>query len=685
MTRKLILLFPVLLLTTVLALAQTSGKSKSKDRLREKDDRRYPVTIKNSIAINSPGIDFAPAYYQEGLIYVSTRAKNGPRDSNDEPYSQFYQSSFDPNGDPSPPVKFDFDARKISPLHDGPLCFSRDFKVVYFTRTNNKDGVRKASKSGKSKLKIYAAEYGKEDWTKPLDLDFNSDEYNCVHPSLSPDGTKLFFSSDMPGGIGGYDLYVREKLPDGTWASPRNLGPAINTEKNDLYPFISYSGTLFFSSNGRANSLGGLDLYYVNYPLGSADEVEVINMNAPFNSEGDDKSFIIDPDGKTGFFASDRAKGYGKEDIYRFEASRGLEGFGKLETNLARFNVTDAKTGEPLKDAEIRILQASSDGLVSGNNNFYSVSLLPVQDQKNALSLQIVRKDAEDMGLPELYSNVQGEARTEFNRYRTYLVLVSLNGYRTMERFFSVESPDDVTLNFKMAEAPLCIRSGGLVLSSEFGTRIAAATVRFVNRITNDEVKARSTLNGDFDACLPTDGDYVVYVEKQGFKPANFRLNAARGDRSFNEVKLQPLVEGIAIEESMPLSNGLYEGSVIILDRIFYEYNKATLNQKAIQHLEALLELLKRYPEMEIELIAHTDTRGETKLNQELTDERAKNAKSYLTFRGIETSRINAYGKGESEPRNRCVDGTDDCSDDEHQQNNRLEIRVKKLGKVLRP
>jgi outer membrane protein OmpA-like peptidoglycan-associated protein len=685
MTRKIILMLP-LLLGAVLALAQTSSKSKSKDRLREKDDRRYPVTIKNTVAINTPGVDYAPAYFENGLIFVSARAKNGPRDANDQPYAEFFQSVFDPNGDPSPPGSFDLGTPKISPLHDGPLCFSRDFKTIYFTRTNNKDGVRKAGKGDKSRLKIFAAEWYKGEWTKPLDLDFNSDDYNCVHPSLSPDGAKLFFASDMPGGMGGYDLYVREKKSDGTWESPRNLGPAINTEKNELYPFISYSGTLFFSSNGRANSMGGLDLYYVNYPLGGAEEIEVINMNAPFNSEGDDKSLIIDPDGKTGFFASDRPKGYGKEDIYRFEAPRGLEGFGKVETNLAKFRVTDAKTGEALKDAEIRILQASSDGLVSGNNDFYTVSLLPVQDQKNALSLQIVRKDAEDMGQPELYSNVAGEARTEFNRYRTYLVLVSLNGYRTMERFFSVDSPDDLTLDFKMSEAPVCIRSGGLILSSELGTRISGAVIRFVNRSTGEEaIKVRTTLNGDFDACLPTDGEFVAYVEKQGFKPANYRINAARGQRSFNEVRLQPLQEGIAIEESMPLSNGLYEGSVIILDRIFYEYNKSTLNQKAVQHLEALLELLKRYPEMEIDLIVHTDTRGEAKLNQELTDERAKNAKAYLTYRGIESERINAFGKGESEPRNRCTDGVDDCSDDEHQQNNRLEIRVKKLGKVVRP
>jgi outer membrane protein OmpA-like peptidoglycan-associated protein len=97
-----------------------------------------------------------------------------------------------------------------------------------------------------------------------------------------------------------------------------------------------------------------------------------------------------------------------------------------------------------------------------------------------------------------------------------------------------------------------------------------------------------------------------------------------------------------------------------------------------------LYELLIRYPEMEIDINVHTDTRGESQLNQELTDERAKNAKTYLTYRGIQAERIRAYGKGESEPRNRCTEGVE-CSDEEHQQNNRLEIAVRKLGSPVKP
>ncbi|MCB0529389.1 MAG: OmpA family protein [Saprospiraceae bacterium] len=684
MFRKLILLLPLLLLASAATLsAQQSSKSKSKDRFREKDDRRYPVRIINADEINQEGSDYAPAYYKEGIMFVSSREKNGPRDpKTNQTYSELYYAFFDYNGDPSFPQKFEFNEMKKSSYHEGPVCFSRDNKVAFITRNNNKDGVVKANKSGKSTLKIYETRYGRPDWTRPAELPFNSDDYSCMHPSLSADGSKLFFASDMPGGYGGYDIYYVERSSSG-WGAPVNLGPVINTDKQEIFPYISQSGSLFFTSNGRPLTLGGLDIYYVNNPLNNPEEV--VNLGDQINSDADDMAFIIDDAGKNGFFTSNRARGSGKDDIYRFEAPRGLDGISKPEVNPAQIIVTNAKTGAPLQRAAIRILQPSEDGFVSGNKDFYTIDLFPVQDKPNALSLQLTRRGADDLGAADLYSNVEGKARTEFTRYHNYLVVVSLDGFSPKERLITVDSEDGLTLRFALSEAPVCNRAGGIVATTEFGTRIVNATVKFVHRMSGHVETVRTNWNGEFDACLPEEGEYIAYVERQGFREDNFRVNVKKGDRTYNEIRLQSLTPGASIEATMPLANGIQEGSVIILDKIFYEYNKATLNQSAVRYLDALLELLKRYPEMEIDLIAHTDTRGDTQLNQELTDARAKNAKTYLVFRGVSPEgRINAYGKGESEPRNRCTEGVE-CSDEEHQQNNRLEVRIRKVGRVPRP
>jgi len=687
MLRKLILTLPLLLLVlAVSAQGSGSSKSKSKDRFREKDDRRFPVRLENTTALNLPGTDYAPIYYDNGILFVSARGKKAPRsERTGEPYEAHYLSTFDRLGALVGPARFEFNASKKSDFHEGPATFTRDFKTAFVTRNNNDNGVLRGGKGGKASMKIYQMEYGFPDWTPPIDLPFNSDDYSCMHPSLSPDEKWLFFSSDMPGGEGGFDLYAVEHLGEGSWGEPINLGPSINTPKQELFPFMSFFGSLFFSSNGRSNTMGNMDIYFVNDPLKRTEEKEVINLGEPFNSPENDFSFITDPDGHSGFFASERKdKNYGKSDIFQFVAPSGLGGTGKPEVNRAQINVIDEKTGLPLQGAEIRIFQPTDDGFIAGNNDFYEFDYIALPDKPDVFTFQLVRKDAKDMGKPDLFSNAVGAAQTEFTRYRNYLVMVSAKGYTSRDRFLVVDTDSELNLNFRMKETPPCLRSGGIVLTTEFNTRIANASVRFEHRATGMIETARTTRNGEFDICLPRDGEWIAKVEKGGFRSETFRLTAGRGAAAYEEVRLKPLEEGVTIAEAMPLASGLMEGSVFILDKIFYEYNKATLNQGAVRHLDNMIEWMNTYPDMEIDLVAHTDVRGDARLNQILTDSRAQNAKIYLVAKGIDESRISAYGKGETQLRNHCREGAE-CSDEEHQQNNRLEIKIRRLGEARRP
>ncbi|MFN0035465.1 MAG: OmpA family protein [Saprospiraceae bacterium] len=687
MLRKLILALPLLLLVlAVSAQGSGSSKSKSKDRFREKDDRRYPVRLENATKLNLPGTDYAPMYYDNGILFVSARGKRGPRsERTGETFEAHFLSTFDRLGAMLEPAKFEFNASKKSDFHEGPATFTRDNKVAFVTRNNNDDGVLRGGKGGKAVMKIYEMEYGFPDWTPPIDLPFNSDDYSCMHPSLSPDEKWLFFASDMPGGSGGFDLYAVERFARGRWGEPVNLGPDINTEKQELFPYMSFFSSLFFSSNGRANTMGGMDIYFVNNPLQTTEGLEVVNLGEPFNSADNDFSFVTDPDGHSGFFASERkGETYGKSDIFQFFSPRGFEGTGKPEVNRARINVIDDKTGLPLQGAEIRIFQPTDDGFIAGNNDFYDFDYIALPDKPDVFTFQLVRKDAKDMGKPDLYSNAEGGAQTDFTRYRNYLVMVSAKGYTSRDRFLVVDSEDELNLKFKMKEAPPCLRSGGIVLTTEFNTRIANANLRFEHRASGMIETARTTRNGEFDVCLPREGEWIAKVEKGGFRGETFRVTAGRGAAAYEEVRLKPLAEGATLAETMPLANGLMEGSVFILDKIFYEYNKATLNQGAVRHLDNLIEWMKTYPEMEIELVAHTDVRGEDSMNQTLTDARAKNTKIYLVAKGVDEGRIEAYGKGETELRNHCTESAE-CSDEEHQQNNRLEIKIRRLGAARKP
>lgn len=673
---RLILLCPLLLIFAA-AQSQNSAKAKSKDRFREKDDPNNPTVIYNEVAANSKETEFAPAFYENGVVFVSNRKAKGPRDrKTGEAYFDLWFAPYDPNNKLTPPSTFPLEVSTSK--NEGPVAFSRDFKTLLYTQNDNVDGVPKAGKDGVIHTKIYVAAQGKSEWERQGELPFCSSEYDCMHPSLSPDAKRLYFASNMPGGFGGFDIYYADLRKEG-WSKPVNAGPIINSAAEELFPFIAQSGTLFFSSDGH-NTLGGYDLFFAN-PTPEGFQ-EVFNLNEPYNTPGNETNIIVDFDGKTGFFTSDREKGLGKDDIYSFKSAKGIQGIEKPKVIPAEIEVVDAKTGEPLQGAAIHILQPSDDGFVSGNQDFYTLDLLPVQDQKNALSMQLTRKGADAFGKADLTTNAAGRAKSDFTRYKNYFVLVSLNGYITSERLMVADNLESGKLRFSLREQPPCMRAGGVVLTQKFGTRIANANLKFIHGLTGFVTVVRTNLNGEFDACLPEEGDYTVYVERDGFKPDDFHVTARPNAPIYEERRLtavSPEAESTADTDSQ-LARGLKEGSVIVMDKIFYEYNKATLNYSAVRHMDALFELLSKYPEMEVDLVSHTDTRGDEKLNMELTEERSKNAKTYLVYRGIQAERIGAYGKGETEPRNRCVEGVE-CSDEEHQQNNRLEVKIRKMGK----
>lgn len=580
----------VLLLYCSHMLAQQSSKSKSKDRFREKDQAHYPVKVNNANRINREGADYAPAFFMGGIVFVSDRDKTTPSDpATGRRYAELHYAFFNMNGEPSFPQKINFGTGKVSVFSDGPVCFSRNNKVAYMTLPNNHKGVVKKSKNGRTSMKIYESHYGLPEWTPPIALPFNSDDYSCIHPSLSADGKYLFFASDMPGGQGGFDIYAVEKSNAG-WGVPVNLGPVVNTDKHEKFPFISEWGALFFSSNGRSNSLGGYDIYYAENPLERPEEI--LNLGEPFNSDADEGGFIIDAEGKSGFFTSNqKERGYGGEDIHRFEAGKGLEGIiGKAQLSQVEIVVTDSATGQPLPQSEIRILQLSEDGFAKNDIDMYTVVLKTEQHTPHVVNLRMSRKSASDLGMADLYTNADGKGLTELISARRYLIIVSRQGYKTGEQIFVAETEDTVPLHFKLAKAS------------------------------------------------PTPD----------------------------------------AEAPIPYDNGLQVGTTIILNNIYSENNSVILYREASSYLDAIFDLLQRYPEMEMDLVAHTDTRGDARLNLELTNARAATARSYLLERGLSPSRITAYGKGETEPRNHCTEGVE-CSDAEHRQNNRLEARIKKI------
>ena len=673
-------ILPILVLFTAVALpAQQSSKSKARERFREKDSPDNKVSVTNVTTLNSTNTDYSPVYYQNGVVYVSSRKKNGAYDKRTgETFSELYFAPFDPNGFPARRQNFSIDIN--SKLHEGPVTFSRDFKTMSYTQNNEKDGVRKADAKGVVRLKIYWAKKGPVDWMPQGELSFNADEYSCLHPSLSVDGKRLWFSSDMPGGYGSYDIYYADRQADGTWGAPVNAGDVVNTDKSELFPFIHPGGTLFFSSTGHENNLGGLDIYLLDEdPDGG---MVAVNMDKPYNSADDDLGFIIDDELKTGFFTSNRKPDerglngtLGKDDIWAFKIEEGIREVRPARQD-ARIVVRDARTGKAIQGAEIRILKSSNDGFVDNDSSVYEIDLQPVNGDPNTVSLQLRPKSSDRMRRADYYTNAVGETNADFLRYRSYVILTNHPDYLMSQQFVSFdENSQAPVIEIRMSDAPVCYRASGTVLTDQLGTRIANATLRFVHKSTNKIQTARTNLSGEYDVCLSETGDYLVQIERSGFQPENYMMTAISERTDFHEVRMRPTQIGGDAEAEMPLAGAVSVGSVIVLDKIGWESQQTTLNQRAVRALDALYELLVRYPNISIDLTAHTDTRGSASANLSLSTERAENAKAYLEYRGIKDGRIKAVGKGGSEPRNRCLSGVV-CSEEEHSTNVRFEVIV---------
>lgn len=199
-------------------------------------------------------------------------------------------------------------------FHEGPATFNTEGNLAFFTRSSYlKKNKLDKNEEKISNLKIYQSELKDGNWTEAIGLPFNSDDYSCGHPTLSPDGRTLYFVSDMPGGSGGTDIY-RSTYNGSSWTKPQNLGKEVNTPGNEMFPYMHEDGTLYFSSNGH-NTLGGLDVYMTTEVKNGWARPE--NLNYPLNTKFDDFSYSLSNNKVDGFVTSTRVEG--KDELYSFK------------------------------------------------------------------------------------------------------------------------------------------------------------------------------------------------------------------------------------------------------------------------------------------------------------------------------------------------------------------------------
>lgn len=599
--------------------------------------------------INSGESDFGPAFFDEGIVFSSARGgKFEERIYNwtNAPYLDLFYSEREAD-EVDKPWKLKraklFKGKANTWLHEGTVTFSKDQETMFFTRNNYIKGKKGKDSDNTIRLKVYTAQKKGDKWGDIVELPFNSDEYSVGHPTLSADGETLYFVSDMPGGYGEEDIYMSINEGDGEWSEPENLGPEINTEGREMFPFVHEDGTLYFSSDALPG-LGGLDVFETRMVDGSW--TKPANLRIPINSYYDDFGFILNAERTEGYLASNREGGDGDDDIYAFtKTAFMLEGL-----------IVDCNTEEPIEAALVELYEDGelNQQIITYSDGKFSFPILKDTDY----TAKVTKAKYEEV--EQIFTTREMESNK-------------------MELVIPICPDESLTGNIDGGTGTdgtgtdgtiKCVLRGQ-VYDSTNKTPIEGATVRLTNRETKYVQTTTTDADGYYYFDLVPDQDFTIMAVKTYYftKTKEF---STRGidctEPSEKDIPLDLEMTKIDIEEVVP-------EEVLALNHIYYDLDKDFIRDDAAIELDKVVKLMYDNPGILVELGSHTDSRASDAYNMDLSQRRAQSAVDYIVGRGIASDRITAKGYGESQLTNGCSNGVR-CTEGEHQANRRTEFKV---------
>ena len=286
------------------------------------DEKPYAFEVNNARNLNSLSSEFGPVFYNDGVMFATDRIMSPEENKKSGWAGNGYLKLVFAKPKQKDDYYGDYTLPQLVPeffnngSNEGPAMFSKNGDEVFITRAvKSSDKSKDESENGQSnQLKIFSATKTGNKWSKMKPFFFNSNHYSVGYPALSPDGSSLYFVSDVDGGYGGTDLYVTSR--DGeVWTPPSNLGPIVNTFGNETFPFMADNGDLYFASDGHPG-YGGLDIF-VTRKVGNVWLIPQ-NLGKPINSSYDDFALAMYKNDSVGLFSANRPGGRGEDDIYSF-------------------------------------------------------------------------------------------------------------------------------------------------------------------------------------------------------------------------------------------------------------------------------------------------------------------------------------------------------------------------------
>lgn len=582
------------------------------------------VELTNLRAINSENLEFSPIPWGDGIIFTSSKSNRFlkcPAENSGEYTDLFYAKR---NEDGSFGEKEALKGKVNGKYNDGVATFNTLGNKMIFTR-NNLNG---RNEYDVIDLKLYSADLENGQWVNVQELPFNSDEWSTCHPTLSNDGTLLLFASNRPGSVGGSMDIWGSRLVDGQWSEPFNLGPDVNTDSTEIFPYLDGSGNLFFSSKGHGGS-GSLDIFAAtaddngNWNLAG-------NIGEPFNTAADDVNFVTINDGTEGYWASSGGpQSQGLDDIYYFNRTP-----KPIEAIVV---VIDEITGERLGSATVNVETTGFDDVLS---NLYAKGIEP-------LNLTTDSKGATNFGVLPLAK---------------YSILAEKEGYESATRMpttaeLTAQPEYIIPLRRKVYKATLT----GIVADLNTKERIPLANIKLRDKTTGEMIDLIGNGNGEFTREINCDHQYEVMATKEGYDasewiPVAFDVNQCK--------------EKGAVSVTIYLNRRL----IVYFRPIFFDFDKYYIRKPdATSTLDTIVGILKQYPSLKVNLTGNCDARGTTPYNDVLGDNRANSTKRYLVANGIDEARITTNSLGERKPINECGDNVY-CTETKHQANRRVDV-----------
>ncbi|MEL6922418.1 MAG: carboxypeptidase regulatory-like domain-containing protein [Bacteroidota bacterium] len=476
-------------------------------------------------SVNTNVSDFGPAFYNGKLVFSSSRqdmkrSQNNPGSNwTGNAYNQLFVSEF-VGGKAAKPKFFFNDLTNNNNI--GPISFSADGKWVAYTKNTFVEGTRQLPASG-IQLTLYIAQIDANgQWKTAQAFPYNSDSFSNGFPSLSADGSMLYFASDRPDGFGGYDIYQSKKM-NGSWSTPENLGPVVNTTGNEISPF--YNGRdLFFSSDWHPG-FGGQDIFRA--AMTNDRWTKVFHLGNEVNSSRDDYGFIYSEALDLGYFVSNRTKGKGYEDIYR----------AKKVTDKIIITVLDEKANQPITGAIIDFTACGERMFNTNASGVYSFQALP------GLSCSpTVRKE----GYAEQSFKLSTGTGASVQKIEVKLLKLASDVIASATGTPVRETP----------AAPPAAADGklfaGKVVDYSNNQLMEGVVIRATNQQNGAQVESATNKQGAYVLPLNPGDTYIVRFSKAGFRDINKTVKTGEIEGDLGVLPLLPSGTSIASNTRTP-------------------------------------------------------------------------------------------------------------------------------------